>query len=567
MKHLFILLFCAAAVVLHGAEEIKTINLSQYIRSRYKAGERDIVLPDGKVKCRVMTLGKEFKDLTIRGGKNTVLINTRLTSLFFLNGCKNVTLRDFAIDYDPLPFTQGTVTKVDRPNKRIYYHIHDGYPRLSKSYMVKHPLYFDKTTRLFKYNKVGIGCSGNVKLSDTDGYLQYVGNQFAIQEGDFVVLNFRQDCALKVRGMSENLKFINITMYSGPGGIIAREIKGVHEVRNCRAIRGEKPAGAVQERLLALSADAVNYATGRQGPIIEGNEFSFLGDDSVNLHGRSLYVVKPEPEKGSFICATGSKNKVTYLELIFPGDRVRYLAKNNYALLHDTKIKKFELAKETFVIPNMKLLYPPQTPTVATFFRVYVEGEKLPEAGSRVDFPAINMPGFVIRNNYFHDHRARGTRIMANNGVIENNRIERLEHQAISVGASYGHWTEAGWVENIIIRNNTVDSVCLGGSAYSRIAYSPGAICTFTHNDFGKYPYFPGNKGVVIENNKINNCSIAGIHLIASDGAVVRNNTISNVNWADASKLGDVFGIKYVKEDIGTLHSANAIIENNRIIK
>jgi hypothetical protein len=57
-------LICAAAAFCLGAEEIKTINLSEYIRSRYKAGQRDIVLPDGKVKCKVVTLGKEFKDLT-----------------------------------------------------------------------------------------------------------------------------------------------------------------------------------------------------------------------------------------------------------------------------------------------------------------------------------------------------------------------------------------------------------------------------------------------------------------------------------------------------------------------
>ena len=567
MKKLFTLI-CAAAAVMLCAEEIKTINLYQYVSSRYKAGERDIVLPDGKVKCRVMTLGKEYKDLTIRGGKNTVLINTRLTCVFFLNGCKNVTLRDFAIDYDPLSFTQGTVTKVDKKNNRLYYRLHDGYPRLSKPYLIKHPLFFDPVTRLFKYNDFGIGCSGNIKLNDDEGYLQYNGNRFAIKEGDFVVLNFRLDCALKVRGGAENLKFINITMYSAPAGIIARNVKGVHEVRNCRAIRGEKPAGATEARLLALSADAVNYATGRQGPVIEGNEFSFLGDDSVNLHGRSLYVVKPVPEKGYFLCATGGGDRFEYLDLIKPQDRVRYLAKHNYAIYHETKIKKFEAADDKVVIEDMRVLYPPNVPSKFTLFRVYVEGDKLPDAGTRIDVPEINMPNFVIRNNYFHDHRARGTRIMANNGVIENNRIERLEHQGISVGASYGHWTEAGWVENITIRNNTLDSVCLGGSAYRKIAYSPGAICTFTHNDFGgKYSYFPGNRGVIIEGNKINNCGTAGIHLIASDGAIVRNNIISNVNWADTSEFGAVFGIKYVKEPIGTAYSTNAVIENNKVIK
>lgn len=563
MKYLSFL-FCFSAILLSGAEEIKTINLSNYIRSRYKAGERDIVLPDGKVKCRVVTLGKEFKDLTIRGGKNTVLICTRLTALFYLNGCKNVTLRDFAVDYDPLSFTQATVTKVIPEKGEVYYRIHDGYPRLSKPYLVRHPMYFDAKSRQMIFGTKLYGCKSNRKISDTEGVLTYNCPPFA-KPGFRLVLNFRQDCIFKVRGMAENLKFINLTMYSGPGGIIARQVVGEHLIQNCRAIRGERPAGAAEERLLSLSADAVNYATGRKGPVVEGCEFSFIGDDSINLHGRPMTVVKAEPEKGAFICATGGKRGTEYCKLIFPGDRVRMLAKNNHAIRHIAKIKKFEYTEDELNV-NIGALYPANPPKTFTLYRVYVDGKNLPEPGMLVDFPAINMPDYVIRNNYFHDHRARGMRIMGIRGVIENNRVERLEHQGISVGPEYGYWIEAGWVEKAIIRNNTVKSVCRGGSAYRAISYSPGAICTFVHNKIGDFGIFPGNKGVVIENNKIDNCSIAGIHLLASDGAIVRNNEISNVNWGDSSELGKLYHIRYNKKDaIGTTHSKNAVIENNKV--
>ena len=188
---------------------------------------------------------------------------------------------------------------------------------------------------------------------------------------------------------------------------------------------------------------------------------------------------------------------------------------------------------------------------------------------SNADRNNIVPAGNVIRNNYFHHHRARGMRIMALNGIIENNRIEQLEQQGISVGASYGLWTEAGWVENIIIRNNLVDTVCLGGAAFNQNSYSPGAICTFSHNDFGggKHYSFPAcNKGVVIENNRINNCALAGIHLISSYGAVVRNNVISNFDREDAPLFGKRFGIKYRKGAIGTDYSEKAVVENNKII-
>ena len=563
MKKLSVLIFAAAAMLL-GAEEIRTVNLTQYIRSRYKAGQRDITLPDGKVKCTTVTLGKEFKDLTIRGGKNTVLINTRLTALFFLNGCKNVTLRDFTVDYDPLSYTQATVTRVDPKTYEIFYRIHDGYPKLSKPYLVKHPMYFDAKTRRMIYGPGLYGCKSNKKLSDTEGVLTYVVPHFS-KPGDMLVLNFRQDCIFMVRGMAENLKFINLTMYSGPGGIIARQVVGEHLIKNCRAIRGPRPAGATEDRLLSVSADAVNYATGRKGPIVEGCEFSFIGDDSVNFHGRPMHVIKAEPEKGAFICATGGKRGTEYCELIFPGDRVRMLGHNNHAIKHTAKITKFEYVDADLDV-DAKSLYPANPGKTFTLYRVYVDGKTLPEPGMLVDFPAINMPDYVIRNNYFHDHRARGTRIMGIRGVIENNRIERLEHQGISVGPEYGYWIEAGWVEKAIIRNNNIKDVCLGGSAYGRISYSPGAICTFVHNKIGDFGIYPGNKGVVIENNKIENCAIAGIHLLGSDGAIVRNNEISNVNWGDSSRFGKLYNISYNKKDaIGTTHSKNAVIENNKV--
>jgi parallel beta-helix repeat protein len=563
MKKLLLLIFSAISILLCAAES-KTINLYDYINSRYKAGQRDIVLPDGKVKCRGVTLGKEFKDLTIRGGKDTVLINTRLTALFFLNGCKNVTLRDFAVDYDPLSFTQATITKVVPEKGEVYYRVNDGYPRLSKPYMVKHPMYFDAKSRQMIYGPGLYGCKANKRLSDNEGVLTYTGPHFS-KPGDMLVLNFRQDCIFKVRGMAENLKFINLTMYSGPGGIIARQVVGEHLIKNCRAIRGPRPAGATEDRLLSVSADAVNYATGRKGPVVEGCEFSFIGDDSVNFHGRPMTVIKAEPEKGAFICATGGKRGTEYCDLIFPGDRVRMLAKNNYAIKHVAKIKKFEYVDADLDV-DANSLYPANPGKTFTLYRVYVDGKTLPEPGMLVDFPAINMPDYVIRNNYFHDHRARGTRIMGIRGVIENNRMERLEHQGISVGPEYGFWIEAGWVEKALIRNNIIKAVCLGGSAYGRISYSPGAICTFVHNQIGNFGIYPGNKGVVIENNKIENCAIAGIHLLGSDGAIVRNNEISNVNWADTSEMGNLYHIKYNKKDaIGTTHSKNAVIENNKV--
>ena len=564
-------LVSAFAMLCCVAKDSVTIDLHNYIFSRYNKGIKEVVLPDGKVRCRGVTLGKNVKDLTIRGGKNTTLICTRLGQLFFLNGCKNVTLRDFSVDYDPLPFTQGTVTKVDLKKHCVYFKIHDGYPRLKDPYIIKHhPLYFDGKSREMKFGKSAIGLKKVARLSDDEGVVYYNNSNIRAVPGDFIVLNIRHDGVFKVRGMTDTLTYKNITLYSGMAGIFARRVKGLHTVDGMRAIRGgKKPEGATQERLLVLCGDGINYAHGRVGAVIINNELSYLGDDSVNLHGTSFLVHKPEPETNSFLCIVGSTfDFESYKELILPGDRMRLLARNNYAITGENTFRKMEMVDIKVEGVELKKLYPTNPPKGYKVMRFYVDGKNLPESGMRVDVPAINMPNFVIRNNYFHHHRARGMRIMALSGIIENNRVEHLEQQGISVGASYGMWTEAGWVENIIIRNNIIDTVCTGGASYNQNSYSPGAICTFSHNDFGGgkyYGYPPCNKGVVIENNRIDNCALAGIHLISSDGAIVRNNNIVNYDKVDSPEFGTRFGLKYRKGAIGTDYSRNAVVENNII--
>ena len=549
----------AVAALSLGAAEF---DLGNFIRSRYRAGEREIVLPDGEVRCRGMVeLGREFRDLTIRGGRDTKLVCTNLSDLFFLNGCSNVTMRDFAVDYDPLPFTQGTVTAIDRGKKVVRYRLHDGYPRLEKRYLVPHPQLFDRKSRTMKYDAVWSHCERNRAVSPDEGELLMAQLQPNLEVGDFVVLNYRPGCIMKIRGMSDSLKFENLTFYSSPGGgIFARRTRGRHEIRNCRMIRGPMPAGAAEARLLSLSADGINYATSRQGPLIENCEIEFIGDDSVNLHGSPLRVVRREKE--SFLAVIGYR-PAEYTELILPGDEVRLLAKENFAVLGTAKVRKVEIAEDVPGLDLKQVYMAAEIPDYITY-RITVDGP-LPEPGTLVDFPAINSPGFVIRSNYFHDHRARGLRIMAYSGLIENNRIERLESSAISIGPEYAYWQEGGWVNGVTVRNNRIESVDLGGSAYSRFGYSLGAICTFVRNEGGKAPFYPGNRNVVIENNRIGNCSLAGIYLLASDGATVRGNVISGVNWGNNPDIGGNYGIRYEKQPIGQFGSKDSTIENNEV--
>jgi hypothetical protein len=82
-------------------------------------------------------------------------------------------------------------------------------------------------------------------LNQREGELEMVEIQNNLAAGDFVVLNYRPDSVIKIRNLSENIVFDNLTFYSSPGGgIFARRSAGRHEIRNVKMIRGATPAGA-----------------------------------------------------------------------------------------------------------------------------------------------------------------------------------------------------------------------------------------------------------------------------------------------------------------------------------
>jgi hypothetical protein len=56
------------------------------------------------------------------------LINTARASTLQISDASHVTIRDLTIDYDPLPFTQGTIAGFDLSAREIVVNVDPGYP-------------------------------------------------------------------------------------------------------------------------------------------------------------------------------------------------------------------------------------------------------------------------------------------------------------------------------------------------------------------------------------------------------------------------------------------------------
>ncbi len=87
-------------------------------------------LPEGGIVLR------DLHDVEIDGTGVTLIATDLKSSALKLANCRNVKLKGFTIDYDPLPFTQGTITAVDAKARTVDFETHEGYhelPRLISS--------------------------------------------------------------------------------------------------------------------------------------------------------------------------------------------------------------------------------------------------------------------------------------------------------------------------------------------------------------------------------------------------------------------------------------------------
>ena len=199
-------------------------------------------------------------------------------------------------------------------------------------------------------------------------------------------------------------------------------------------------------------------------------------------------------------------------------------------------------------------------------FLLSLAGPLAAEPGDFLDIPESNAPGFVVRDCIFADHRARGLRIMAPRGLIEGNTFRRLKMNAVTIGAEYGFWREAGWVEDIVVRGNTIEDVGRDAAMHGGRAYVLGAISVFARKDRDcTLPTWPGNRDITIEGNSIKGCPMAGVYVAGARGVRVRDNRLENVLYDPGKASGRDAGLR-VDSAIDVQHARDVEVADNELI-
>ena len=548
MKKTFISLIAAVLGVSLCAAELN--ELHKEVAAAIKAGKKSVVLTRKEYRIS-KPLGFHKIDGFTLDGNGAAIIVTNSRHAITIHTVKNLVIKNLAIDYDPLPFTQGVITKVDEKAMVLDVDVDEGYPPVNKGALAWNNYIFTPDGSAWKkdqtdfYAEPTILGARKLQLTGLKGRVTVTD----IQVGDKIVICRKAPdgggSVVEIRN-SGKLTFENMKIYSSYGCVFrAYHCDGDDVYRNVKIGRGPTPAGAKAPRLFSSNHDGIHYGYCTKGVTIENCDFGWMGDDSFNHHGTTSFIAEVTG-KHTFNMLTGStRKKSDQFDRLKPGTKIRILHPDTFDILGEytfesyryveTKYPKAVRDKVHFSVRNR-----PESSQAA--FEIKVKEELKFTGEARFDIPGNSCYGFVVRNSYFHDHRARGLRIMASNGLVENCRFERIKGNAISIGGQYSFWGEAGWVSDVTIRNCTFKENGFGYAQKqaSDTTFLPGVIAI--NSQLYNYKNVPrGNRRITIENNVIAGAPFAGIFVMAAKDINITGNKITNVmksGFTPGSKIG-----------------------------
>ncbi len=408
------------------------------------------------------------KDLTIEGNGAVLLVHPNARA-FIIHKSQRCAIRGLDIDYDPLPFTQGEVVRVDAKQGTFDVRLYDGYPDPpSQQWMQANYINVGWSAWrfgvLFHPRRPGTAWPlkiGHIMIDAVDrlpeqrrAFRITARGDFRpkvahIAHGDRFVFRVRYSPwqrNRKLKGLSvANIRIVNsedcllenIRQYCSPNGSIAlTDNRGRITIRNYNILL--KPG---TDRLTASLSDGMHCKNNRVGPIIESCYFEGLFDDSINISCMAEVVTKVISDR---TFAVRSAAIAWYIHPIDVGDEMIALPTVDARKIGRAKVQNVECGRgHDRVITLDRALAGvvagknARDKTATQFFNLSRSGA-----------------GYIIRNNRFQ-YQTRNAMLLRTGGVIEANIINDVGGHPIAMSNDTQFW-EGPIPEHVVIRGNRV---------------------------------------------------------------------------------------------------------------
>lgn len=451
-------------------------------------------------------LGNGVGNFTLAGNGARIIVTNPEVGLLSLRNCANITLENLTLDYDPLPFTQGTVTNVTGPTQ-FQVALQPGFPSLSESWFLSAPEKWGLLRDSSQPLRVKAGALNVYPLASWQG----AGSVFNVTTngsstgsmavGDTYVQLARRDgsAAFQATGC-QAITYQNITINASPAaGFIALNSSQM-VYRNNQIV----PASG---RFHSTCADGIFQVQGAVGPLIEGNTISTNGDDGIIVKTLGAHASTQTADHKTFTLQSATSGPFT----MKVGDMLEVYDPQAGALLGSGQIVSLNGSQATLDAAISGV-------TPECYF--YNQNECL--------------SNFTVRGNQLISNRRWGVFCCSRNGLIGQNTILNSNAQAIMLmNADQGMEDDGGLAPaNVTIRNNVFTDCFL--QAPGSLSNIQGILSLVTIGKGANQPAgsrqtvpvaFRGNRNITVSNNTFDGfVHPPALSLQCADGVTVSDN-------------------------------------------
>jgi hypothetical protein len=523
--------------------------LQAQIMAAYNAGHGDVTIAPGDYEVAgsgnaILSLSG-LSDFTINA-TGVRLIAKELKQVVRLTGADNLTVNGLAIDYDPLPFTQGTVTRVSGSSFDV--RIHDGYSPATGSPRV---IAYDPQTRQVKDGTatrydVGLSDLGNGSVRLTRGVAD------ALAVGDLVSLTLPTQIPHGLLLQDSNkVTLQDVRVHASTSFGVFERGGGGNTFNNIQVVPGPTPMGASEPRLLSANADGFHSKHTSIGPSVIGAHIAAQGDDGIAIN-TDFHLVGAA---GGSQLEVGAKNGSLNFQV---GDRIRGYNRTTGTIAEATvQAITRDASLDTGLAAIQATHLPSARSELDTGFRLTLDQPLALNPGDLISSPDRSGAGFQIRDSLIENHRARGMLLKATDGLVENNTVDGSTIGGIVLLAEPTTWQEAGFSENVVIRGNTVRNT---GRQFSDPTNTVGGgiVVAASQGWVGRH-----HSNILIEDNVVDSVTGPGLIISLADGVQVRSNQFSNTHplerTGDATNGFDPTAVVWIDDAANVSLSGNTV--------
>jgi hypothetical protein len=475
-------------------------------------------------------------NVLVNGNGCKILVTNPRIGFLTVDFSSNVIVQGFTVDYDPLPYTQGTVTHNFYtggdmpPEQAIEFLVDAGYaaptnanytdPNAARWGLVMDPVRIGRMadgalTACIYTNVIQTNHNGAFKV-----YLQYSAAAQSVQPGArWNMISRWNGSPVFFANQSYQVTWLNNTNYAGAGYSYGGDYTPLLCEFNDQIQLGPPPGGTNAPRLRSSNADGGVFGNTRIGPWVQGCNFTGLSDDVANASLSPFIItnVPVQPTNTLSVWHTSGATSMPSGLLPFQaqvGDTVLFFNPTNGAVFDSAVITAVNLPNVTFdhAVSNI---------VAGTY-----------DTGTMVLDLNLNTSA-VYLDNQFSNSRIHGIYCRADHMLIAHNTVSGMGSSAI---CAFPEMT-SGFLNHFVPTN-----VVIMYNVLSDCSFSYEALNNAIPKEEPNYALVELHNATVTSHNVTNGLVISGIRILYNAFLNWRRAPLTLHNATDVRVVGNYFG-------------------------